>query len=111
MNDGEVGDLRGARASVSELPGDDSEVVLQVSGELDLSSIATMRRAIDRAISLAPRQLVVEMSDLQFMDSSGIAVLLTAAEQIGVVELRNPSEIIRRLITMSGLSDVLRMTP
>jgi anti-anti-sigma factor len=104
-------ELRHARASVAELSGADGELILAVSGEVDLSSVDGLRAAVERAIRHAPRTLVFELSDLDFMDSSGIAVLLTAAEQIGAVELRNPSEIIRRVIVLSGLTDVLRMAP
>ncbi|HJQ43234.1 MAG TPA: STAS domain-containing protein [Jatrophihabitantaceae bacterium] len=111
LNDGTAADLRSARATVSQVLGDDGEVVLHIAGEVDISSISALREAINRAIELAPRRLVLELSGLTFMDSSGIAVILTAAEQIGAVELHNPTEIIRRLITLSGLADVLRMTP
>lgn len=104
-------ELRHARASVAELPGADGEVILAVRGEVDLSSVDGLRAEVERAIRHSPRALVFDLTDLDFMDSSGIAVLLTAAEQIGAVELRNPSEIIRRVIVLSGLTDVLRMTP
>ena len=111
LNDGRGAQLRSARATVSEVRGDDSEVVLQIAGEVDISSVSALREAISHAIARAPRRLVLDLSGLTFMDSSGIAVLLTAAEQISAVELRNPTEIIRRLITLSGLAGVLRMTP
>ena len=106
----ESGALRKARATVDEMSGNEGEVVLEIAGEIDLSSVPLVRDAIQRAIEHAPRRLVLDVAGVEFMDSSGIAVLLTAVEQIGVVELRNPSEIIRRVITLSGLADVLRMT-
>lgn len=99
------------RATVGEVPGADGDVILVVAGEIDIVSVAALRAEVDRSITRAPRRLVLDLSGVRFMDSSGIAVLLTAAEKIAVVEVRNPSEIIRRLIALSGLADILRMTP
>jgi anti-sigma B factor antagonist len=111
LNEPDTERLRSATASVAEIPGGDGEIVLEVRGDIDVSSVDALRTAVERAISLAPRNLVFDMTGLRFMDSSGIAVLLQAAEQVGAVELRNPSAIIRRVITLSGLAEVLRMTP
>lgn len=111
LNDPDTERLRSATASVSEIAGGDGEIVLEVSGDIDVSSVNALRAAVDRAIALAPRNLVFDMTALRFMDSSGLAVLLQAAEQVGAVELRRPSAIIRRVITLSGLTEILRMTP
>jgi anti-anti-sigma factor len=54
---------------------------------------------------------VVDLSELDFMDSSGIAVLIYAVNSIKAIELRNASPIIRRIIEATGLSNVLRLDP
>ena len=41
------------------------------------------------------------------MDSSGIAVLLEAAQQADSVVIRRPSNAVRRVIETTGLSEVL----
>ena len=38
-----------------------------------------------------------DLGDLEFMDSSGLAMLLAVAERISVVELRGPRPLIRRV--------------
>jgi anti-anti-sigma factor len=50
---------------------------------------------------------VFDLSSLRFMDSSGIALLLRAREQVGDVVVRNPSAVIQRIIEATGLGDTL----
>jgi len=45
------------------------------------------------------------------MDSSGIALLVAAARQARQVELRHPTPVVRRLIELTGLTELLLMTP
>lgn len=82
-------------------------MVLRLSGEMDISSVGAARPAIDEALSGAPDVLVVDLSGLTFMDSSGIALLLSVAERVERVRLRHPSESICRLIELTGLEDAL----
>jgi anti-anti-sigma factor len=51
--------------------------------------------------------LIFDLSRLRFMDSAGIAVLIGAAAKVKAVHLRDPSPIVRRVIEVTGLSDVL----
>jgi anti-anti-sigma factor len=56
-------------------------------------------------------RVVFDLSDLEFMDSSGIAVLVFAANSIPQIELRSASPIIRRIIEVTGLSNFLKLDP
>jgi anti-sigma B factor antagonist len=85
--------------------------LLKVSGELDLSNVETLRREIDRALETQPKSLVFDLSDLAFMDSSGIAAFLQASRRVDDIVLRNPSNIIRRVVAATGLTDILRIEP
>ena len=99
-----------ARAELARLPGDGSgTVVLRLRGEVDISSVPVLQPELDRALADAPDSIAFDLADLDFMDSSGIALLLGAAHRVGAVELRNASTPIRRLIELSGLSDILRV--
>jgi anti-anti-sigma factor len=86
-------------------------VVLTVTGEVDLGSVAALQEAVDRALALQPPELAFDLSGLRFMDSSGIAVLLRAAARIGTVQVRNPSAVVRRVIELTGLAGSLHVTP
>jgi anti-anti-sigma factor len=52
----------------------------------------------------------LDASGLTFMDSSGIVLLVSATQRVQEVQVRDPSPIVRRLIELTGLSKVLRIT-
>jgi anti-sigma B factor antagonist len=85
--------------------------VVSLSGELDLTNAEHVRSVIGETLSGETPRLVLEMSKLEFMDSSGIALLASAVRKVQEVELRNPTPIVRRLIELTGLAEILRITP
>ncbi len=101
----------GSEVRVTETSDPDGAVVLHIAGELDLSSVDSVRVIADRAIDRGTRHVVFDLSGLEFMDSSGIALLLTVAERVDSVTIREPSAIVRRVIEVSGLATTLPMTP
>jgi anti-sigma B factor antagonist len=86
-------------------------VVLTLRGELDMSSAVKFRQTIEQLVESHDAELVFDLAELAFMDSSGIAVLVYAANNFGPVELRNSSPIIRRIIEATGLTRFLRLDP
>ena len=57
--------------------------VISVRGEIDHHSARTIMENIDNTISSTlPMRLVLDLSSVTFMDSSGIAVLLRALRQM-----------------------------
>jgi anti-sigma B factor antagonist len=98
-----------ARAELTRLPADDTgTVVLRLRGEVDISSVPKLQPELDRVLADAPDSIAFDLAELAFMDSSGIALLLGAAQSVGAVELRNTSTPIRRLIELSGLGHILQ---
>ncbi len=85
--------------------------VLTVSGELDMSNADTLEAAVAAIAARGPDQLVFDLSDLRFMDSAGIAILIGASAQVKSVRLRAPSLAVRRVVELSGLSEVLPIEP
>lgn len=77
-------------------------------GELDHHAAAELRQKIDTAIlSCRPRRLMLDLSRLTFMDSSGIGLimgryrLMTSLE--GDLRLTGTSPRMERMIRLSGL--------
>ena len=50
--------------------------VLRLVGDLDMNEVATFRPTLARAVQNAQRGVVLLLSELTFMDSSGVAVLI-----------------------------------
>jgi anti-anti-sigma factor len=84
---------------------------LKLIGELDIGSIGPIRTAIETIVAERPERVVIDLSELRFMDSSGLSLLLTAADRVTEVELREPSATIRKVIDLTGLSSVFTVTP
>jgi anti-sigma B factor antagonist len=82
--------------------------VIKIIGELDVSNAHRLRALLDDITTPAPT-VVIDMSELAFMDSSGLTVMLEAARRGASVVLRQPSPVVRRLVEITGLTDVLRI--
>ncbi len=101
----------GSAAARLEAREEDGVLVLRLSGELDVTNAKQVRSAVDAVLSSETERLIFELEGLQFMDSSGIAMLVSVAHKVREVQVRNPSIIVRRLIELTGLADALHVTP
>jgi anti-anti-sigma factor len=61
----------------------DQVVVAHLSGELDLASAPHTGEEIGEAVPSSARGLVVDFTELEFIDSSGIAMLFNLARRLG----------------------------
>ena len=94
---------------------DGSEVVLSVAGEVDAHNCqelgAAAFTAADQANSAA---VVIDATELTFMDSSAISELLRIREELtergGSLTLRNLGSSVRRVLEITGLLDTFDVT-
>jgi anti-anti-sigma factor len=84
--------------------------IVTLSGELDSSNVAQLEARVASLAAEPSRSLIFDLTGLQFIDSAGIAVLISAATKTSV-SLRNPSPVIRRVLEVTGLSSVLAIEP
>jgi anti-anti-sigma factor len=61
----------------------DGVVVARVTGELDLANSPATGDAIEAALPASARGLVVDFSELTFLDSSGVAMLFRLVRRLG----------------------------
>lgn len=86
---------------------------LALIGELDLANAATAEAQLEDALA-GERPVLVDMSRLEFLDSTGIAMLVIAMKRSDASRLRFvPSESVgvRRVLQMTGLDDRLPLAP
>jgi anti-anti-sigma factor len=101
MNDGV------ARMEVSEAgPG---HLVVRISGEIDLSSVDDVTDQVEILLARTVQRVDLNVTDLEFMDSSGIALLLRITNRFGPIDLIGANPLIRRVIEATGLTDILRV--
>ena len=84
--------------------------VLTVSGELDMASSPRLVEALGQ-LHPPPRPVVVDLAGLEFIDVTGLRVLLQAREQTERTGVRltvvNASPGARRLLALTGTTELL----
>ncbi len=60
----------------------DGYELLAVQGELDIATAPRMIAALNEAFANLARPLVVDLSDVDFMDSTGLALLINARRRV-----------------------------
>lgn len=82
--------------------GSDGGLVVTIAGEVDLSVVDEMREVILPALADAP-DVAMDLSGVEFLDSSGITLLLEIGRKAGVVTVRALSEPARMVLEATGL--------
>ena len=104
----ELASDRAAEVAINTASGADGVPVVTVSGEVDISNVDLLKANVAAAMANRPERLVFDLRDLRYIDSAGIAVLLAAAAE-SAVRLRDPSPAVRRVVELTGLTEVLPM--
>ncbi|MET8232139.1 STAS domain-containing protein [Micromonospora sp. NPDC005298] len=88
---------------------------LQLAGELDLSTAPQLSAAIDKLAEAGESRLLLDLADLTFCDSTGMAVFVRgdnrAAADGGWLRLTGAHGRVERVLRVTGLADVLRYEP
>jgi anti-sigma B factor antagonist len=79
-----------------------------VAGELDLATAPKLSAAARAALDQDRGRVVFDLSELTFMDSSGLRVLLEVANE-ATVSVRDASPAVRRVIESTGVDSVLQL--
>jgi anti-sigma B factor antagonist len=81
--------------------------VITLRGELDLANKELLEDAVGEALAARPRRVVLDLSELDYLDSTGLAVLIAAKRRVddGSCELRvvPGTGTVARLFAMTGI--------
>jgi anti-sigma B factor antagonist len=80
--------------------------VVKLGGELDLYNAPEMRDALAQACADSPERVVVDLSEVEFVDSTALGVLIEARTRLanrGAFLLAAPGLETRRALEISGL--------
>lgn len=102
----ELGALRVETRSDKE-----SGVVVVLSGELDLSTVNRFVNAIDDALDERPPVVELDLSELTFIDSSGVGAYVTAFRRARAqgtnLSVGSRSALVQRVLELSGVEEAL----
>ncbi|MFD4197496.1 MULTISPECIES: STAS domain-containing protein [Amycolatopsis] len=86
---------------------DGGHVLLRVSGEIDLANASVVQDQIFAAIGNDAVRVSIDLTDVTYLDSSGLRVLFTLAGRLKVLQMEldlvvAPVSPVRRVLEMSG---------
>ena len=92
-------------------PGD-GQILIRVKGEVDLSNAARIEEAINSACGEKPtRPIVLDLCHLEFIDSTGLSVLVQATrrsrENGNRLQVRGAGGQVRRILEIAGVYEWL----
>jgi anti-anti-sigma factor len=97
-------------ATVAQL--DDEVRAIVVRGELDLSTASELEAPLEEAISAKDASVLIDLSDCEFIDSTGIALIVRAWQRLdrtadgegeGRVVICSDNDQVRRVLEITGL--------
>ena len=87
--------------------GPDGRWILRLRGELDASQADWLADLLGMALDQRPRELVVDLSAVDFLDCGALAVLVAARQRLadrdGRLVLTGARPIVTRLLAVTGL--------
>jgi anti-anti-sigma factor len=96
-----------------DLRSEQDRVVLALHGELDLVGAPLLQSEIENAAVEAAPLIVLDLEDLEFIDSSGLRVILSAHERARergqAFALTRGSHQVQRLLSIAGVSGHLQI--
>jgi anti-sigma B factor antagonist len=88
---------------------DPDGVVVTIHGELDLATMSELEWALHEIEATNPRRILLDLRGLDFMDGSGLSVMMSAARSAAasghLLVLRRGPHQVQRLFDLTGLSD------
>lgn len=93
----------------------DGSVILSPEGDVDLHRSPALRERLRRAAQSKPKRLIVDLSSVPYMDSSGVATLVEAMQitrkQSTVLVLCGMQDKVRSIFAIARLEQVFKIAP
>ena len=98
-----------------QTPRKDRPNVLPLKGEIDLHVYPAVTASLDAMIKKKPKRLVVDLSRVTYVDSTGLAAFIQAMQQVeaygGKFSLAGVPETVRSIFEISRLDQVFKIFP
>ena len=88
--------------------------VVELSGDIDVETARALRAHIVERFEQSPVRLVVDLSDVAFMDSSGLGALVSGwqlTRDDGLFRIAGANPVVSRVLSITGMEDVFAIYP
>lgn len=90
---------------------EDDRALVEVTGELDLSTAPALSESLAPLIDAHPRQVTLDLAGLEFIDSTGLTLIVRTSNALAVHEgrlvLAHATPAVRRVLEIVGLDGLL----
>lgn len=93
---------------------EDKHLLFKITEEIDHHAVEKLRRKADLEIEKhIPRKVIFDFSNVTFMDSAGIGLILGRYKNIsslgGSLEVINATETVNKILIMSGINKIINI--
>lgn len=87
--------------------------MVSIKGEIDIYSIEKFRESIEKEIQTQATQIILDCSELSYMDSTGMGVLIelrNRTKEMGQkIIMMNPRPNIKKLLALTGVDKIIEI--
>ncbi|MDP2843027.1 MAG: STAS domain-containing protein [Acetobacterium sp.] len=87
--------------------------MVSIKGEIDIYSIENFRASIEKEIQTQATQIILDCSELSYMDSTGMSVLIelrNKTKEMGQkIIMMNPRPNIKKLLSLTGVDKIIEI--
>ena len=99
---------------IVEFNKEDKKLIFKLTEDIDQHTVEKVRRKMDNEIKgYIPRKVVFDFSNISFMDSAGIGMVLGRYKLIkmldGELEIINANKSMKKIFDMSGVSRIINI--
>jgi anti-sigma B factor antagonist len=109
------GKMKKDASQADPMPRRDRSNVLPLKGEIDLHVSPSITASLNAMIEKKPKRLVVDLLDVTYIDSAGLAALIQAMQKVegygGKFLLAGLQETVRSIFEISRLDQVFQIFP
>ncbi len=87
--------------------------IVKLTGELDISCAEELKNVFDKNIEEKFLDIRVDMSNLQYIDSTGVGIIVGAMKKLRNggkdIFLQNPRDNVKKIFRITGLDQIINM--
>jgi anti-sigma B factor antagonist len=88
--------------------------VLELAGDIDVETARTLRAHIVDRFSAPATQVIIDLSGVDFMDSSGLGALVSGwqlTRDEGDFRIAGANPVVQRVLSITGMEEVFALYP
>lgn len=105
--------MSASNAFSANIEANNGTVTVVLIGELDMDTARELNCVLDGLIEQGPDEVILDFSGLSFIDSSGIAALISAQKQLNAqgrkLGVRSPSPLVVKVFEVTDLMSFLNV--